>query len=211
VSTLSIIALVGAFLIPIAAVVLLRYLRTRMTVVPFYSLGGLLFILAAAAVIWLVRSRVETVTVGGLTLIQPQGAVVALPPRDPLADDPAPTPEPTPAEVVPTAPLSTVSIPTPTITPRATPTGSPTPSRTPVAPTATPEPPTATSEPPTATPEPPTAEPEPEPRIYTVQPGDTLRSIAADFGVSVQSIINANDLTAAEADSLQPGDTLIIP
>ena len=116
-STLSIIALVGAFLIPIAAVVLLRYLRSRMTVVPFYSLGGLLFILAAAAVIWLVRSRVETVTVGGLTLIQPQGAVVALPPRDPLAEDPGAALEPTPAAAVPTAPLSTVSIPTPTVTP----------------------------------------------------------------------------------------------
>ncbi|HYF63096.1 MAG TPA: LysM peptidoglycan-binding domain-containing protein [Herpetosiphonaceae bacterium] len=218
-STLSVIALVGAFVIPIAAVALLRYLRTRMTVVPFYSLGALLFALAAAGVIWLVRSRVETVAVGGLTLIQPQGAVVALPPREPLADDPVAPIEPTAVEAIPTAPLSTVSIPTPTGNPTvtqrvaATAAASPTPSRTPVAPTATPVAPTATAtpEPPTATPEPPTEEPEPEQRTYTVQPGDTLRSIAADFGVSVEDIIEANDLTAEQADSLQPGDTLIIP
>lgn len=220
-STVSVIALIGAFVIPIAAVALLRYLRTRTTVVPFYSLGALLFALAAACVIWLVRSRVETVSVGGLTVIQPQGAVVVLPPRDPLAEDPPGEPEPTSVEAIPTAPLSTVSIPTPTGNPTAqataatpttpAPTSAATPSRTPVAPTATPVAPTATPEPPTATPEPPTAEPVPEQRTYTVQPGDTLRSIAADFGVTVEEIIEANDLTAEEADSLQPGDTLIIP
>jgi LysM repeat protein len=58
----------------------------------------------------------------------------------------------------------------------------------------------------------PTAAPAPAgPRKYTVQTGDTLRSIAEKFNVSVKAIIDANKLTAAEADSLRVGQELIIP
>ncbi|HEU5087482.1 MAG TPA: LysM peptidoglycan-binding domain-containing protein, partial [Roseiflexaceae bacterium] len=48
-------------------------------------------------------------------------------------------------------------------------------------------------------------------RRYTVQPGDTLRSIAEQFNVSVAALLEANDLTPAQADNLRPGQELIIP
>jgi len=44
---------------------------------------------------------------------------------------------------------------------------------------------------------------------YTVQPGDLLSFIASDYGISVNSLIWANNLR--NADSLQPGQTLKIP
>jgi LysM repeat protein len=70
---------------------------------------------------------------------------------------------------------------------------------------------------PTATPEPeptPVPEPEPEPpaqQVYVVQPGDTLRGIAEEFGVSVDALLNANGLTPEEGDQIRPGQELIIP
>lgn len=67
---------------------------------------------------------------------------------------------------------------------------------------------------PEATPQPePTAEPTPTPsqRTYTVQAGDTLFRIAAQFDVSVEDIIRANNLSAAQADNLTVGQELIIP
>lgn len=44
---------------------------------------------------------------------------------------------------------------------------------------------------------------------YTVQAGDALSFIASDYGVSINSIIWANNLTSA--DSIQPGQILRIP
>jgi LysM repeat protein len=44
---------------------------------------------------------------------------------------------------------------------------------------------------------------------YTVQAGDTLGAIAAQFGVTVDAIVQANQL--ANPDIITPGDTLIIP
>lgn len=44
---------------------------------------------------------------------------------------------------------------------------------------------------------------------YTVQEGDTISFIASDFGVSINTIIWANNLK--NIDSLRPGDELIIP
>ncbi|MFN3372976.1 MAG: LysM peptidoglycan-binding domain-containing protein, partial [Chloroflexus sp.] len=87
--------------------------------------------------------------------------------------------------------------------------------------TATPEP-TPTPEPP-PTPEPtPTLEPTPEPtptpelpaagpRRYTVQAGDTLRAIAERFGVTIEAILQANNLTPAQGDNLRVGQELVIP
>ncbi len=95
-----------------------------------------------------------------------------------------------------------------TPTPTASPTASPTPS-----PTATPSPtpsPTATPSPtPSPTPVPATPTPRPTVRTYRVQSGDTLSSIAARFGVSVQALINANNI--ADPNSLSIGQVLIIP
>lgn len=44
---------------------------------------------------------------------------------------------------------------------------------------------------------------------YTIQPGDLLSFIASDYGVSINSIIWANDLKSA--NSISPGQTLRIP
>jgi LysM repeat protein len=58
--------------------------------------------------------------------------------------------------------------------------------------------PTAT---PTATPQPP----------YQVRPGDTLSGIATAFGVSVDAIMAANNLSGQDAYTLRPGEFLTIP
>ncbi len=44
--------------------------------------------------------------------------------------------------------------------------------------------------------------------MYVVRPGDTLSEIAAMFGVSVNTIVWANDLGSAK--TVRPGDTLVI-
>jgi LysM repeat protein len=49
------------------------------------------------------------------------------------------------------------------------------------------------------------------PRRYTIEPGDTLRDIAERFGVSIAAILEANGLTPEQADSLRPGQEIIIP
>jgi murein DD-endopeptidase MepM/ murein hydrolase activator NlpD len=52
-------------------------------------------------------------------------------------------------------------------------------------------------------------EEEPTGPIYVVQAGDTLWDIAIRFGVSVNELVQANQL--ADAGSIRPGDELIIP
>jgi len=44
---------------------------------------------------------------------------------------------------------------------------------------------------------------------YTVQAGDTLGAIAAQFGVTVDAIVQANSI--ADPNLIVPGETLIIP
>jgi LysM repeat protein len=68
-------------------------------------------------------------------------------------------------------------------------------------------PPTATPKP-TATPVPPTPVPEKN-RRYTVQSGDELKTIAAQYGVSIWAIINSNEIP--NPDSLRVGQVLKIP
>ncbi len=99
-------------------------------------------------------------------------------------------------EITPVA-LVLIPSPTPTSTPTQTPTPTPTPTITPT-PTLTP---TAT---PTATPT-----PIPPARTYKVRQGDTLASIAKEFGISLQALLEANNLT--ERAVIRPGDTLLIP
>jgi len=51
--------------------------------------------------------------------------------------------------------------------------------------------------------------PAPAARTYTVQPGDTLAKIAVRFGVTVNDLVKANDLT--NPDTIRVGQVLRIP
>jgi LysM repeat protein len=211
--------LVLALVVPILGAAALRLLEGRIGEGRVVAAAAVMFVLAALSVLVLGRSDVSRLHVAGLTLLLPvvapsEGEIV-LPPGLEEA-----TPAPDPVEATPatgaTAPATEQATAAATVAATATteataepPTAEP-PTATTEPPTA--EPPTATAEPPTATPEPPTAIPAPAgPRSYTVQPGDTLRSIAEQFGVSVAAILEANDLTPAQADALRPGQELVIP
>lgn len=80
-------------------------------------------------------------------------------------------------------------------------------------PTTTPEPPPAGTNPPTPTPTTPAAtqtpSANPTPIIHTVQPGEVMGSIAAQYDVSVEAILLANNLI--NPDSIFPDQQLIIP
>jgi LysM repeat protein len=61
---------------------------------------------------------------------------------------------------------------------------------------------------PVATPQP-TPTPTPTPSTYEVQPGDTLLGIAGQFGIDVEALAAANDIS--DADVIYPGQVLDIP
>ena len=142
---------------------------------------------------------------------QPQtvalGEIVDLP----LASTDTPMPEPSatstveavalPAENV--APALVAERPMPTATPEPLATASSTPTGTATV-TQTPNP-TSTF----------TATPAPAPTLdatsYTVQSGDTPAGIARRFGVTVDDLLAANDLTLADATRIRAGTVLVIP
>jgi LysM repeat protein len=209
--TLVFILLVLALVLPVLGAVILRILVPRLSQPWLYGSAVLIFGAAIASVLLLARANVTSIRVGELSLLLP-AAVRA---------DEAPTADQTSDQVVapPTAgqqpaPSSPPTEAAPSIAPTAIPTAAPS-----IAPatapptvlTATPTTtPTATLEP--ATPAPPTTAPTaPARRTYVVQKGDTLRSIAEKFSVSVQALLDANKLTPAQADSLRVGQELVIP
>jgi LysM repeat protein len=70
---------------------------------------------------------------------------------------------------------------------------------------------TAATPTPSETPSP-TVSPTPVPQAtYEVRAGDTLSGIAGRLNVSVEALMAANNLTAQDAYTLRPGNTLIIP
>ncbi|HEU4321673.1 MAG TPA: LysM peptidoglycan-binding domain-containing protein [Roseiflexaceae bacterium] len=186
--------LVCALVLPFAGALALRTFGERLTQPQQYGAVAAVLLIAFVSVLALARGNIDRLQIGNLTLLLPLSAPI----DEPLP--PIPT-SPPPPSVVATAAVT----PAPTAAPTEEPTALPT-----EEPTATPEPPTP--EPPTATPEPPTPEPaQPALRTYRVESGDTLRGIAEQFGVSVQAIIEANNLTPEQADALQVGRELVIP
>jgi nucleoid-associated protein YgaU len=112
----------------------------------------------------------------------------------------------------PTAPTP----PTPTATAQATPSPTvPAATPSPTVPAATPSPtvpaPTPSPTVPTATPSPTVPAPMPPSEVitYTIQAGDTLSGIAAEFGVTVDAIAEANDIE--DPSLIRVGQVLVIP
>lgn len=142
--------------------------------------------------------------------VEPQVALLATTPTETPTLD-TPTPELT--EVAAAVPTPTLRVATPvtparTSTPTSRPiaTAAPTPTVEPTAePTPQPTTPPPTSPPPTPTPA------GDEPEVYFVREGDTLRSIAERFNVSVDALLRYNGLSAEEGDELQLDQRLLIP
>lgn len=197
--TIAYILLACALLVPILGALGLRLLGERISEQLGNAIAGLLVLLAIASVFVLARADVSRLNIGNLTLVLPNQRPNSAPI---IFEDVAPDPE-----------VPTVAVP-PTLTPRPSVTALPTRTATPL-PTATDAPEASATPELTATAEP-TATAQPAPaeggqQRYTVQPGDTLRSIAEQFNVSVADLLAANDLTAEEADTIRPGQELIIP
>ncbi len=175
-----------ALLAPPIGVIFLRLFQHRIGSRGVALGVAVLLVIAAAALLTISRNPLPPLRIGDLTLLPAWSP--------PVADtkDLAPLSLPSP---LPAAPTLT---PRPTITREPTATPEPTPE-----PTATPEPtpePTATLAPTVAS-----------PRRYTVQAGDTLRAIAERFGVTIEAILQANNLTPAQGDNLRVGQELVIP
>jgi LysM repeat protein len=194
-----------ALVLPVLGAVVLRILGSRLSPTQLYGSAALMFGVAFLSVLLLARANVSSLQVGDLSLLLPAVAPAG---NSPASSNGLPTlalptaGPPTPAPTQPATATVTVTSRPASATPSPAPTTAPTATATPTSP-----PPTAT---PTAVP--PTEKPAPPSRrTYTVKPGDTLRSIAEQFGVSVDALIAANHLTPAQADALRIGQELIIP
>jgi LysM repeat protein len=195
-----------ALALPLFGAIVIRILTPRLAAPQLYGAATLIFAVALASVLLLARANVSSLQIGQLSLLLPVGNSADERPTDSqqptTIDNQQPTPGRPPAEAEMTETPTTQPTSTGTVVP-ATETPSPVP------PTETPSP-----VPPTETPSPvpPTETPQPAARrTYVVKSGDTLRSIAAQFDVTVQALLEANDLTTAQADSLRPGQELVIP
>jgi LysM repeat protein len=212
--SLIITLLLFALVLPILGAVVLRLLIPRLAPVQLGSAAALLLAVVIASVLMLARSDIPSLQIGNLSILlpvtAPDDSFLPLVPTTPAEQSPAPATVATSAPLTPTVvltatglPLDTVTVVPSTAVSTQTATAEPT-----ATPTATPEPttiPTATPAP-TAAPAPPAAQ-----RTYTVQPGDTLLSIARQFDTTVTAIIKANNLTPQQADALRVGQELVIP
>lgn len=202
-----------ALFLPLIGALVLRVLAPRLNASQFYGSAATMFAVTLLSVFMLARTDLPSLQLGQLSILlpvtSPGDVAVELPPELPPEQAAEPTSGAVAGEVTASAPTEGPSAAATALATEAAteaPTGEPTAAPTDV-PTATPAP----TEAPTALPEP-SAPPAPAgPRKYTVQPGDTLRSIAEQFNVSVKSIIDANQLSEAEADSLRVGQELVIP
>jgi LysM repeat protein len=206
--------LLFVFVLPILGAVVLRLLTPRLAPAQLYSAAVLLLGVVIASVLVLARSDIPSLQLGNLSILlpvtAPDDSLLSLVPTAPADQSPAPPILATSAPVTATAALTATALPLdtatavlPTAAATLTATAEPT-----AVPTATSEPTAAppTAIPPTAAPAPPAAQ-----RKYTVQPGDTLLSIAKKFNTTVTAIVKANKLTPKQADALHVDQELVIP
>jgi LysM repeat protein len=198
--------LLFAFVLPILGAVVLRLLGPRLAPMQLYSAAVLMLGVVIASVVVLARGDIPSLQIGNLSILlpvtAPEDSFLPLVPTTPAEQSPVSPALATGVPVTATAVLTATVLPLDTATAASTQTATAEPTAEPTAtPTATPEP---TAVPPTAAP--PAAQ-----RTYTVQPGDTLLSIAEEFDTTVTALIEANDLTPQQADSLRVGQELVIP
>jgi hypothetical protein len=178
-----------ALLLPVLGALALRFFSARMDERRLLIAAAGVFGVAMVSALVLTRVDVGVIRIGDVSLLLPgtrPGASFALPADIPINQMPEGTPGGPPV--------------LPTLTPRPSATPTPPPTATPSEiPSATPEPPTATSEAPAGG------------RRYTVASGDSLRSIAEKFGVTIDALLQANSMTPAEGDALRVGQELKIP
>ena len=201
--------LLGLLLLPTVGALLAR-LVARWAGARAVQLTGVLgFAAAIGCLIALRWMPQDAATLGRLRIFLPSSDVVVA--RESLLE--LPTAAPAALAIAPTS--------APTTRPTARATRTPTPTRT-ALPTATEAPPPTevppTEIPPTEAPAPteapppePTAPPRQTAQRYVVEAGDTLRSIAERFDVSVEALLRYNGLSPEEGDSLQVGQELLIP
>lgn len=212
--TLVLILLVLALLGPLIGAIVLRLVFTRLGSMTFYGIAVVTFGVVVVSVLMLASSNISSLQVGGISLLLPVTGIdereLAVPlstlvpmPDEPMdhsdaSNDHSLEEEPVFSPSLTTVPSQSPLPVTPTSEPVATPATTPSLSRSrsptsEVVPTEAPPQPTVTR------------------RTYTVQPGDTLRSIAEALGVSVPALLEANGMTPEQADELRIGQELVVP
>lgn len=203
-SGLTLWLVLGMLLLPTIGALVARAIEQRSGGRAVKLIGALGFAGAVACLLALQWRPIDAATLGRLNIFLPSSDIVVA--QDSFVEIPTVAP--------------TTRIVTPSITPTRAPTSTPTIAT--AAPTATSEPtpttpPPPTEIPPTEAPAPTEAPPAPTeapaagPQRYIVESGDTLRSIAERFNVSVGAILRYNGLSEEDGDSLRPGQELLIP
>lgn len=175
--------------------------------VTLLSFGGS----AGLALLLLISGAEFPTTPGWASLLPRSGPALQTLAFDIARDRAQPAGELAVAAVPPVVPepgaVAAIVPPTATMQPSPEPTEPLAPTPVPATLTPTPPPPTSAPPAPTVQPEPPSA----EVRTYIVKQGDTLRSIAAQFGVTVEALLRFNGLSGAEGDRLTLGQRIYIP
>lgn len=210
-SGLTLWLVLGVLLLPTIGALIARAVEQRSGAQAVRLIGALGFAGAVVCLLALQWRPIDTATLGRLNIFLPSSDVVVA--QDSFVEIPTVVPTRIAATTTPLPPTSTPTVATaaPTATSESTPTPPPPPTEIP--PTEAPAPPpTEAPPPPTEVPPPPPTEaPAAGPQRYIVESGDTLRSIAERFNVSVGAILRYNGLSEEDGDNLRPGQELLIP
>lgn len=202
-SGLTLWLVLGVLLLPTIGALIARAIEHRGGARAVKLIGALGFAGAVACLLALQWQPIDAATLGRLNIFLPSSDVVVA--QDSFVEIPTVVPTriaaPSATPTVARTSTPTAGTATPTATSEPTPTTPPPPTEIP--PTEVP--------PPTEAPPPPTEAPAAAPQRYIVESGDTLRSIAERFNVSVGAILRYNGLSEEDGDNLRPGQELLIP